>query len=192
MISQLQRRSLQGSGIQSRLSPEAASIYLFFLFNGHYICCAWVAAHHANQCCSNWREGHCALMVMAGDRMTMWWTGAESLPCPGLIAGFPSSPLVEGPDSRLKMGLTSTGSCSDINALIYFSLLFWIKTIMLNLLLLMTIWGLHKGSLNNQGFLKKNLQNTHFLVHKCWNLESVPVYMPVSDSSLKYPAKWTF
>lgn len=44
--------------------------------------------------------------------------------CPGLLAGFPSSPLVEAPSARLKMGLTSTDSCSDINALLYFSLLF--------------------------------------------------------------------
>ncbi|XP_058687376.1 activity-dependent neuroprotector homeobox protein 2 isoform X2 [Poecile atricapillus] len=37
--------------------------------NGDYIHCAWVVTHQANQCCSNLREGHCALMVIVGE---MW------------------------------------------------------------------------------------------------------------------------
>lgn len=158
MISQLQGRSrVSGSGTQSRLSSEAPlpQFTSFFFSTGDYIHCAQVVAHEVSQCCCNLERGALCLMVIVGARMVVWWTGTGSRLCPGLLAGFPSRPLMEALDARLKIVLTCTSCCLDINALICFSLLFSIRTIMLNLLLFMIISGLRKSSLNNQGFLKK-------------------------------------
>lgn len=58
-----------GVSIQARLSPQFTS---FFFLTGDNIHCAQVATHQANQCGSNWRAGHCALMVIVGDRMDVW------------------------------------------------------------------------------------------------------------------------